>query len=139
MRQLVLAGCALATLAATVGCGGDAGGGPSAPGPPPSPSGGATTITIVGVRGSQSFAPNPSSLGQGERVAWRNTDDVVHRIRFNDDSLDTGNIAPGATSAAMVMPTNGANYHCSIHPTMIGSIRSASGEPPPCQGPYCDD
>jgi hypothetical protein len=68
---------------------------------------------------------------------WRNTDGVVHHIVLNDGSLDSGNIAPGASSAPLRLGVDGANYHCTIHPTMVGSINAASGEPPPCTGEYC--
>jgi len=88
--------------------------------------------------GSQSFSPNPAAAGQGTTVAWRNDDAVVHRIVMNDGSLDTGNIGPGQTSAALTMRTDGGNYHCTIHPSMVGSIRAASGAPPPCTGLYCE-
>jgi plastocyanin len=71
-------------------------------------------------------------------VAWRNSDGVVHRIVANDGSFDTGDIAPGATGTAVRMATDGTNYHCAIHPGMIGSINASSGAPPPCQGLYCD-
>lgn len=71
-------------------------------------------------------------------VTWRNTDGVTHRIVFNDASVDTGDIGPGATSQAVALATNGTNYHCSIHPGMIGAINSNSGAPPPCTGVYCD-
>lgn len=98
---------------------------------------GAAMINIVGDRRAQSFSPNPAAVSQGEMVSWRNTDNVIHHIVLNDGSLDTGEIAPGASSSALRLTTNGANYHCTIHPTMVGSINSSSGEPPPCQGAYC--
>jgi plastocyanin len=91
----------------------------------------------VGERGAQSFAPNPATASRGQTIAWRNTDAVIHRIVFNDASLDTGNIAPGASSAPITLPTDGANYHCSLHPGMIGAIATSSGTPPPCEGLYC--
>jgi plastocyanin len=117
------------------------GGGSSYSGPTPTaptpPAPGASTITIVADRGAQSFTPNPATVTQGQMVVWRNSDSVVHRIALNDGSLDTGNIAPGATSAQLRLPTDGANYHCTIHPTMIGAINASAGAPPPCTGPYC--
>jgi plastocyanin len=117
------------------------GGGSSNPGAPSSPPPGqaATTISIVGERGAQSFTPNPASASQGQTVSWRNNDAQIHRIVFNDGSLDTGDIAPGAASSPRAMPTNGTRYHCSIHPEMVGGINQSSGTPPPCQGPYCED
>lgn len=124
---------ALVVLAA---CGG--GGNPAGPaGPTPTPSGASVTISIVGDRSAQSFSPNPASVVQGRTVAWQNSDSVVHRIMSNDGLIDTGNIAPGATSGASVLTTDGTNYHCTIHPGMIGAVNSAGGTPPPCQGIYC--
>ena len=95
------------------------------------------TVNIMGQLGAQSFSPNPASVNQGSMVIWHNSDNTTHHIVLNDGSLDTGDIAPSASSAALSMATNGANYHCMIHPTMVGSINAATGAPPPCQGPYC--
>ena len=109
------------------------GGSPTAPPAAVGPS----TIEILGDRGGQSFTPNPASVSQGEMVMWRNTDSVVHHIVLNDGSLDSGDIAPGASSTAIRLGVNGARYHCTIHPGMVGSINSSGGAPPPCVGPYC--
>jgi plastocyanin len=123
-------------------CGGSSydGPGPSpAPGPGPAPApGGASAIRIVGENGARSFDPNPATASS-QGVAWRNDDNVVHRIVANDGSFDTGNIAPGATTAFQRLATDGTNYHCSLHPTMIGAINSSGGTPPPCTGLYCDN
>ena len=105
---------------------------------PSSPSTAApATISIVGQNGAQAFSPNPASLG-GQMVVFRNNDSVAHRVVLNDGSIDTGDIAPGATSRAVSMPGSGTNYHCQIHPGMIGAVSSGSGPPPPCIGQYCD-
>lgn len=135
MRYTVVAGACVAAAFVT-GCGGNGGGGASVPTGPSTPA--PTTITIVGERGNQSFNPNPATAGQGQMLVWRNTDNVVHRIKFNDDPLDTGDIAPGASSTPRAMPTAGANYHCLLHPEMVGAIRaSTTAPPPPCEGQYC--
>ncbi|MBI4266126.1 MAG: hypothetical protein HY657_17260 [Acidobacteria bacterium] len=124
-------------MAATAACGG--GYGSSSPTAPSSsiPSN-AVTITIVRQNGSQSFSPNPATAG-GELVVFRNADSVVHRVRLNDGTIDTGDIAPGATSRAMTMPDQGTHYHCAIHPDMIGAVSARGGPPPPCTGIYCND
>lgn len=121
--------------AALAGCGSSGDGGM---GTPTTPSPNNFTINILGDRGSQSFNPNPAPAG-GQPVVFRNTDGVIHRIVLNDGSLDSGDVAPGATSRTLQMPANGANYHCSIHPGMIGSVGTVSGgAPPPCNDPgYC--
>ena len=96
------------------------------------------TITIVTQNGAQSFSPNPASAG-GQQVVFKNSDTVVHRVVLNDGSIDTGDIAPGASSRVVTMPVAGTNYHCSLHANMIGAVQAASGGgAPPCTGPYCD-
>jgi plastocyanin len=128
---------ALASLAglACLSCGG----GSSDSSTPTSPSGGGsvTTIAINGQNGTQAFSPNPAALA-GQMVSFKNNDSVTHRVVLNDGSTDTGDIAPGATSRAVPMPAAGANYHCSIHPGMIGAVSGSAGQPPACTGLYCD-
>jgi plastocyanin len=109
---------------------------PGAPTPAP-PSSGATQIAIVGDRGNQSFNPNPATVAMGSTMSFKNNDGITHRIVANDGSFDTGNISGGATSGAVTLGTNGTNYHCSIHPGMIGSVNASGGTPPPCTGQYC--
>jgi len=133
MRRILVGSSALMLMAMAAACGG---GGSSAP-TSPSPSPGPFTITVTRQNGAQSFSPNPASAG-GQMVVFRNADSIVHRVVLNDGSLDTGNIAPGATSAAMRMPNGGTNYHCSLHPDMIGAVNPEVGGPPPmCEGIYC--
>ena len=117
-------------LAALPGCGGNS---PMTPSPTNTPA-----INIVGRNGMQAFSPNPAPFG-GQSVVFKNNDSVAHRIVLNDGNGDTEEIAPGATSRVVTMPASGANYHCSIHPGMIGGVTAATGgPPPPCTGSYCD-
>ena len=134
MRRLLARAAASAVVLCSVSCGG--GGSPS-PAAPSSPSTNAVTITIMRQNGTQSFSPNPASAG-GQAVVFRNADSIVHRVRLNDLSVDTGDLAPGATSRQFQMPSGGTNYHCSHHPDMIGAVNGAGGSgPPPCEGAYC--
>jgi plastocyanin len=80
------------------------------------------TISVIGVQGTQSFSPNPATLPAGQMVVWHNIDSITHRVVLNDGSLDTGNLAPGASSQPMSINTGGGPYHCSIHPSMVGTI-----------------
>lgn len=129
MRVLAAAAAIVAGLGAS-----SCGGGSSSPTTPSAPN--VVTITITRQNGEQSFSPNPASAG-GQMVVFRNADSILHRVRLNDGSLDTGNIAPGATSAAVLMPALGTNYHCTIHTDMIGAVSGTTSGPPPCEGPYC--
>lgn len=138
MRFWLIGGAAFAVVVGVGACGGGGSGSGSAS--PTAPSSGGTagaTVTIVGDRGAQSFNPSPAEVAQGSTISWRNDDSTTHHIVFNDGSLDSGEIRPGASSPAIRVGTDGANYHCTIHPTMVGSIKASSGAAPPCQGIYC--
>ena len=97
------------------------GGGGGGDGPPPSSD--PVTVSIVGTRGANSYSPNPVTPGS-RTLIWRNDDVFAHRIVADDGSFDTGNLAGGATSAEVQAPAGGVGYHCSIHPSMVGSIGS---------------
>jgi len=137
MRRVVLRVSALVVgLAAASACGSSGSSSnttaPSSAGTPATP-----TITILGQNGTQAFTPNPAAFG-GQQVVFQNNDKVTHHVVLNDGSVDTGDIAPGATSRAVTMPSTGTNYHCSIHTGMIGGVSAVSGDAaPPCTGPYC--
>ena len=92
----------------------------------PSDPGGIVTVSVVAINGAQSFSPNPATLPTGQRIVWHNIDSVTHRVVLNDGSFDSGNLAPGASSAPMTITSTGAAYHCSIHPEMVGSVNMAS-------------
>ena len=62
-------------------------------------------------------------------LVWSNLDSTTHHIVLNDGSLDTGNIAPGTSSPAMKLSVSSAQYRCTIHPSMVGSINTATNAP----------
>jgi plastocyanin len=64
-------------------------------------------------------------------VVWHNVNNTTHRVVLNDRSVDTGDLAPGASSQPMVIGAAGGQYHCSIHPEMIGSINLDTLASPP--------
>lgn len=132
MRPSLLAGMIVVGVS-TWSCGGSSSSNPAGP----AAGNTTTTVSIIGQRGAQSFSPNPAPIAQGSMFVFHNQDNTVHHIVMNDGSLDVGEIAPGASSPALRMGTDGANYHCTIHPTMIGSINRSTGNPPQCDGPYC--
>jgi len=134
------------------GGGGGAYGGATAPNPaaaatPTASDPGTTVVGILGNRGASSFSPDPVAVKMGQKVQWRNQDGIVHRIVQDKagsgdngggdpyggnpggsaptpgDGFDGGDTAPGAMSNAMSLSTQGTiRYHCSIHPSMTGSI-----------------
>ncbi len=89
---------------------------PSASNPPPA---NAVVIEVVSINGTQSFRPNPSTVPAGQLVVWHNVDSITHRVVFDDGEVDSGNLAPGASSVPTEVAAAGS-YHCSIHPEMVG-------------------
>jgi plastocyanin len=99
-------------------------------------SNGVVTIDVVAINGAQSFSPNPATLPPGQMVVWHNVDNTTHRVVLNDRSVDTGNLAPVASSQPMAIGAAGGQYHCSIHPEMIGSINQDTSPAPPPPSSY---
>src|SRR6188508_3646744 len=83
---------------------------------------GAVTKTI----GVVDFAFNPKgvSVAQGTTVNWQNTGTRTHTATQDSGFFDTGNITPGMTSAGKLLTAAGGYpYHCTIHPSMVGSVK----------------
>jgi len=115
-------------------CGSSGGGGttqtPTAPSPA-TPS--AVTVSIVGTLGNASYVPNPVAAPNGTQVIFRNGDTVTHHIVMDNGTADFGNLSPGASSPARA--AGSGSFHCSIHPSMVGSFNAATApEPPPGSG-----
>lgn len=76
-----------------------------------------TTIPIA------DFAFPPATTVQvGDTVTWNNTSGVAHTATADGGSFDTGSIADGASGSATFATAGRFPYHCTIHPSMIGSI-----------------
>jgi plastocyanin len=141
MRAFVTAGAVIALGLGMWGCSGsgysNGSGNPTSPTPPSSGSG-IVTINVVAINGAQSFSPNPATVPSGQMVVWHNVDNITHRVVLNDRSVDTGDLAPGVSSQPMVIAAAGGQYHCSIHPVMVGSInQDTSSQVQPCQTSAC--
>jgi len=108
--------------------------------PAPAPEPAAMAIMIVGTSGAGAFAPNPLQAAMGSAVVWTNTDATLHRIVL-DDGTSVGTIMPGQSSAPITLGAASVTYRCTLHPSMVGTIRDASvaapapmPEPPPDLG-----
>jgi len=147
MRFSFLSGASIALAGAVAlwSCGGSGGGTPAAPTPaaPPTPApvppaSTNVTVNIVGSIGNQAYQPNPVAASSGDTVMFRNNDRALHHIVLDDGSADLGDVAPGATSRSVTLKnTNTMNFHCTVHPSMVGSINAATApDPKPCPDPY---
>lgn len=85
-------------------------------------------ITITGMAGDKSFSPSPANVKAGQTVAWKNASGTAHTAtQDGSGGFDTGSIAAGATSAPIAISAAGSlTYHCSFHPSMVGSVDVAS-------------
>jgi plastocyanin len=129
MREFLTTGVVVALASGAWACSGSGygssnssgnGGNPSSPTSPSAS--GVVTINVVAIKGTQSFSPNPATLPAGQMVVWHNIDGVTHHVVLNDRSVDTGDLAPGASSQPMTIGSAAGQYHCSIHPEMVGSL-----------------
>jgi plastocyanin len=95
-------------------------------------------VTIVASSGNSAFQPNPVKAASGDTVVFRNNDSVMHHLIMDDGSADLGDVAPGANSRGFTLRNaNAANFHCTLHSTMVGSINGATApETPTCNDPY---
>jgi plastocyanin len=126
---------ALAGALTLWGCGGGGGGGstPTAPSAPPAPATATVVVAVVGSVGNAAYQPNPVQANTGDTVMFRNNDSSTHRIVMDDGSADLGDVAPGATSRGFTVRSASAlRFHCTLHPSMVGSINGASAPDPPC-------
>lgn len=118
---------ALALAVVTAGCGGSSSTSPTpTPNPTPTPTPTAGQVSIVGERGNQSFNPNPTPQSASHTVVWTNNDGTIHRVVADDGSFDTGNLSQGQSSAVITVAAAGKTYHCSIHPSMVGTVSAAN-------------
>jgi plastocyanin len=128
---------ALAGALTLWGCGGGGGGGtpstPTAPSAPPAPTTATVMVAVVSSVGNTAYQPNPVQANTGDTVMFRNNDSAIHRIVMDDGSADLGDVAPGATSRGFTVRSASAlRFHCTLHPSMVGSINGASAPDPPC-------
>lgn len=80
----------------------------------------ASTNKNVQIIGS-SFNPKNLTVTKGATVTWTNNESVIHTISSSED-LNSGNILPGKSYSRVFNDAGTYNYHCSLHPNMIGSI-----------------
>jgi plastocyanin len=96
----------------------------------------ANAISIVvgaQTKASGAFSPNPLTISLATNtlglVDWWNDDHtsygnnaVIHNITADDRSFTSGEMAPGNQFEASYGAPGTYSYHCSIHPTMKGTV-----------------
>lgn len=93
-------------------------------------------VTIVQgaqTMGSNAFSPNPFavSLAAGGRVVWGNADfgsgtygsgGTTHTVTSDNAVWDSGDISPAHIYSFTFTSVGTYTYHCTHHPTMVGTI-----------------
>ena len=109
---------------------------PAPPGAAPTP----LTVTVVGRVGSGAFTPNPLPVAVGDTIIFNNSDSTTHHLVLDDAaSTEIGTLGPGQSSGPISMTSAGVAYHCTIHPSMVGSLGTVDIPPPPSAPPPDDD
>ena len=72
----------------------------------------------------KNLAFNPASIEilKGMTVIWTNNDSTTHTVTSDTNLFDSGNVNQGQTFEFTFNEIGTFNYHCSIHPEMLGEI-----------------
>jgi plastocyanin len=87
----------------------------------------ATNTPVVIVPGSRTldttaFQPNPVTIVKGSTVTWTNNDSITHTSTSDSGAWNSGAMAPGAMFSETFQTAGTFQYHCTIHPNMVGTI-----------------
>lgn len=97
---------------------------PASATPPPS-SGPSSSVSIpvnAAVLGTAAFAPDALTIDAGTTVTWTNTDSVAHTSTSDASGWDSGIVAPGGQFSRSFQTPGTFQYHCAIHPGMVGTV-----------------
>ena len=106
--------------------------------PPPTPTSNDIAITMgAQTKTTTAFTPNPKTLALGSAssvtVRWINQDisggdyttgtAVAHQIMSDNAAFMTSPVLGGNATYSITLSVPGTyNYHCNIHPNMVGAI-----------------
>lgn len=103
-------------------CGGNSSSPSTTPSPAPS---GSTTVTISSGASSQTttaFGADPLMIPAGTTISWLNGDNTTHTATADASQWNSGDIPPGGRFNFTFASPGRFDYHCQIHPNMIGTI-----------------
>jgi plastocyanin len=87
-----------------------------------------TPTTTAGAGGAQvvmkntAFDPATVTIKAGESVTWTNQDPMNHTVVADNGEFKSGDLATGATFSFTFDKAGIYAYHCSIHPSMTGTV-----------------
>lgn len=70
------------------------------------------------------FSPSSITVKKGTTVTWTNNDSVSHTVTEMDGQtgLDSGTLEHGKSYSFTFNSLGTFKYHCSIHPSMVGTV-----------------
>jgi plastocyanin len=83
-----------------------------------SPSAHTFTVLIDSVQ----FKPQDLTVQRGDRIVWVNRDPIPHTVTADSKAFDSHSLAPEASWAFVAKKRGEYVYHCTLHPTMTGTI-----------------
>ncbi|HVE47566.1 MAG TPA: cupredoxin domain-containing protein [Acidimicrobiales bacterium] len=83
--------------------------------------GGSTAGTAIVIKDFK-FEPDKLEAKVGDKITVTNKDSATHTLTAKDKSVDTGNLAEGASGTITVAKAGTIDYVCEIHDFMAGSI-----------------
>jgi plastocyanin len=92
--------------------------------PPSSNQAAASTTGSIDIK-NMMFTPSQITVAKGGTVTWTNNDSIAHTVvddLSNVGGPASGDIQPGSTYSFTFNKTGSFQYHCSIHPSMRGTI-----------------
>ena len=78
----------------------------------------ANAVSIV----NMSFSPATLTVPVGTNVTWTNNDNMTHTVTSDSSGFDSGDITMGSKYSRVFSVAGTYTYHCTIHPTMKGTI-----------------
>jgi plastocyanin len=78
----------------------------------------------------KAYQPNPVEIKAGQSIIWTNNDLTTHTVTEGNPStnvpangFDSGLLSPEQTFKHTFNKAGTIEYHCILHPTMIGKVR----------------
>jgi plastocyanin len=82
-----------------------------------------TGTTVVSTSVADNTWTQPVSAKVGDVITWSNGDSVSHKVQLDDNSCGMSANIPGGGSKSLVFSVAGSfPFHCSVHPSMKGTI-----------------
>lgn len=93
---------------------------PSPAGGEPSPAAGGAEVA-VSIAGF-AFSPAAVTVTVGGTVTWTHADGAPHTVVADDGAFESARLGQGDTFSNTFLQAGSVPYHCSIHPSMTGTV-----------------